>query len=309
MSNTLMVSGDQILVPVLEKALQGAMGKSLALYGSSIVAEMGGLPRANQSVGTSVIIPRCDMIGDFQLVPRANDRNGNPVPVEGVAVPPKKMAFTSQSAFVEHAILGVEASWFSRQTAPAGQDMYAEAARQLRIKERYFLDAYAIELALATFPSFASSYLVDRSSDAISMDMLVDAEAPWGDQISAFPQTMIVHSATARTLKKLKDNDGRYYWTGPTANSALPRIWDRDVIISDSMPAPSNGVARTLISLPGAIGIYRNDPRILTDSDNAADTESMYAHLYFAGVRYERHALIDKFPMIELRHRLEPVSP
>jgi len=279
------------LLPVLEDAIRGAIKGSPCLMGSTAVVERPGLP-----VGPSgrpkktVRMPYFTMIGEYEEIL-----------VEGNGVAPKAFEIDGEDAEVRHFALGIDLSNFAVDIADPSMDPYAEAGRQLRIREMEKLDKLLIEAAVVATPT---GYTLDESSADLEFDMIRDAEALWGDESDKFASELFVHPDVRLAMAKMKDEEKRYYLREPKDPGGPTTVWGKRLTQSSRMPAPVEGVYTSLLSWPGALGIWRAPPKLLVQQDAASNTEATYSHIYVTTHRYSRHPVSAQFPMIHIKHKI-----
>lgn len=269
---------DLVIPEILVEAIQGEFKGRNFLFGSGAVVANDTLPATNKG-GDTVTVPYFGTLGEME-----------DITTEGDALTPEKLSMSKETATVVHSGKAFERTEWSR-LAEAG-DAYAEAARQFVIIAGRRIDKALIDVGTAALPS---QYINDVSGDGagiLDYDKVVDSTAPWGDQQDGIV-LLGIHSKVRRDLLKAKDNQGRYLYTLPTADSDIERFMGIPVIVSDKCKEITleNGEKRyeSIIAKRAALAFwYQEAPRVMTGNDILADTEIVAIHMYWATHRYLR---------------------
>jgi hypothetical protein len=275
---------DLIIPEILADAIQAAWPNRIALEGTSAVVESPTLPGGAKG-GTKVKVPYFEIIGELDDVD------------EDEELPSVKLTMTSEEATVRRSGKRLPISVLAEMSARYA-DPYAEIARQFRQATKRRFDAALIAAANA---SGAGQTTVDRSSETITYDAIVDALSAFGDaqlDIAA----VVVHSKVLADLRKLKDLGGLPIFVD-AQQGGLPKVLGLPIINSDRVPTVSGTPTKyvTLFVLRGALALwYNGEPTIERSRVPERDRDELIINTYFVAHRYKRLPQHDKPPVVRL---------
>jgi hypothetical protein len=275
---------DLIIPEILADAIQAAWPDRIALEGTPAVVESPTLPGGARG-GTKIKVPYFEIIGELDDVD------------EDEELPPVKLTMTSEEATVRRAGKRLPISVLAEISARYA-DPYAEISRQFMDAAKRRFDAALIAAANA---SGAGQTTVDRSSETITYDAIVDALSAFGDaQVDI--AAVVVHSKVLADLRKLKDLGGLPIFVD-AQQGGLPKVLGLPIINSDRVPVITGTPTKyvTLFVLRGALALwYNGEPTIERSRVPERDRDELVINTYFVAHRYKRLSQHDKPPVVRL---------
>lgn len=214
---------------ILTETVQGMLAQRDALLGSPL-AQSGAVVindrfdvRDPSAIGTQVTVPYFGHLGDFV------DNS------DGDSVTPTKLSGTNETATVARASLAVEITRWGQHGSSG--DPYQEAARQIVNSARRKMDSLLVALACN---SSSNAIVVSKYSATtpayINYDMLVDAQAFWGDEADDMVG-YVINSRTKADMLKLRDADGRPLLIDSMSrdNGEQLRFMGKPCVVSDKL--------------------------------------------------------------------------
>jgi hypothetical protein len=275
---------DLVIPEILADAIQAAWPNRIALEGTPAVVESPTLPGGARG-GTKIKVPYFEIIGELDDVG------------EDEELPPVKLTMTSEEATVQRAGKRLPISVLAEISARYA-DPYAEVSRQFMDAVKRKFDAALITAANATG---AGQTTVDRSSETITYDAIVDALSAFGDaQVDV--AAVVMHSKVKTDLMKLKDLGGLPLFID-AQQGGLPRVLGLPIITSDRLPTLSGTPTKyvTLFVLRGGLALwYNGEPTIERNRIPERDRDELVINTYFVAHRYKRLPQHDKPPVVRL---------
>lgn len=276
---------DLLIPEVLLETVKGQFAGAKALAGTAAVSMDFSMPSTKG--GEEITVPYFGTIGEFE-----------DISTEGDALTPATLSMTHEHSSVQHAGKAFEITEWARMAAQYA-DPYGEAARQIVEGAVRRFDKALIDVAAASLS--AAGMVKDLGEAQLDYDGMVDAKMLWGDEQENI-SLMVVHSATAGRLMKLKDNNGRPLLVMPESGK-LGNFCGVPLGISDRN-APVAGVYTSMIFKRGALALWANGtPSIDVDKDILADTRVAACHIYFVAHRYSRLNGSTKGGVVHIKHK------
>lgn len=296
MPGSITTSSDLPIPEVLTEAVQGAFSGMTALDGSEAVVVNMSLPSTRG--GDKVKVPYFGTIGEME-----------DVATEGDALGTTSLSSTVEESIVQHSGKGVSVTEWAL-LAGAYNDPYTELARQIRESGMRRIDKGLVDAAAAAgLPSaqdldvFVATGL--GSARTLDWDLIVDGRMSFGDENDGVA-LLVIHSKVQGDLLKLKDSTNKPLLVDMNNDGQVMRVNGIRVKVSDRLPVDTTDARPKYTSLllqKGAIIAWVNGtPVVLPDVNAAANTRSMYTHLYHVEHRYKRLRGMTRGGVTRLRH-------
>ncbi len=214
------------------ETMQGVFAGKTAFMGSAIVSGggavvAGDMPHGPGQIGNTITLPRFGTVDEFEEV------------AENVALTPKTVALTADSATVAKSGLAFEVTQWAQRPGNADFDPYVELARQTMMQATRFIDKKLVAAA-ATTPLVENIYSATVPG-YLDYDTVVNARAKWGDDQSDIVG-MVIHSRTEADLRRLRNDQGDPLLVDSQREAGVPRFCGIPLIVSDLVPLTASSM-------------------------------------------------------------------
>lgn len=296
MPGSITTSDDLPIPEVLAEAVQGAFSGMTALSGSEAAVVNLSLPSTKG--GDKMKVPYFGTIGEME-----------DVGTEGDALGTTSLSSTVEESVVQHSGKGVSVTDWALLAA-SFSDPYAEIARQIRESADRRIDKGLVDAAQAAGLPAAQDLDVfvpagGGAARTLDWDLIVDGRMSFGDENDGVA-LMVIHSKVQGDLLKLKDSTGKPLLIDMNNDGQVMRVNGIRVKVSDRLTVDTTDARSkytTLLLQKGAIIAWVNGkPVVLPDVNAAANTRSVYTHVYHVEHRYKRLRGMSRGGVTRLRH-------